>query len=105
MADSSGETPCGLTFEDFVHRWPIDGNQRIHFQEERALAYLLNEDVLFINSRPYIQNPWSKPEHREVSGSETIVVFVECNDLFAWGFSDAENISLWGGEGNDRVLG
>ena len=68
------------------------------FDDSKALSYLLRKDVLFLNTRPYIENPWAPKEKRVVSESDTIVVFVNCNDVFAWGGADAETIT-----GSDEV--
>lgn len=53
------------------------------FEEEGALAHLLMNEVVFINSKW-----WEKacPEHVRNS----IHVAVNCNDIFAWACSDAE---------------
>ncbi len=68
------------------------------FMEEDALAYLLKEDVLFFNTREYITPDWDKNKRKEgeerkleICG-ETIVLFVNCNDTFAWACADAECI-------------
>ena len=78
-----------VTIDDFLTR---DGD-RIWFDNEKALSYLLTKDALFINTRPYIENPWESKEKYEI-GESTIVVFVECNDVFAWGCADAESITF-----------
>lgn len=56
------------------------------FDEESALAQLLEDNILFCNSR----------EYNDLFGGkgETIVLFVNCNDVFAWGCADAEDIKL-----------
>lgn len=59
----------------------------------RMVAELLLNDVLFCNSRPYIENPWNKA-NQKVSNDETLVCFVICNDIFAWACSDAECVAL-----------
>jgi hypothetical protein len=58
------------------------------FVEERALSYLLLEDVLFPNSFPYAYNEGDKLH------PATITLFVNCSDTFAWGCTDGENITL-----------
>lgn len=55
--------------------------------ESAILIYLLERDVLFCNSRQYIC-PFDKSIR-----PETIVLFVICNDVFAWGCADSEEIT------------
>lgn len=55
---------------------------------ELALAFLLNNDVLYANGRRYV---WGKENKLE---DETIVLFVDCNDIFAWGLADSESLPL-----------
>ena len=52
------------------------------------IAKLLDDDVLFCNSRKYIC------DYRKGLQPETIILMVNCNDVFAWGSADAEEISL-----------
>lgn len=68
------------------------------FLEENALSYLLKEDVLFCNCREYVDPDWGKEKRKEgeerkltISG-ETIVLFVNCNDIFIWECADAEDL-------------
>jgi len=69
--------------------------------EELALSILLKEGILFANSRKFVGIKFvpdnSKKEFHCEDGEikeETIVLFVICNDLFAWGTADGENITL-----------
>lgn len=60
-----------------------DGKE--HIKENKAIAFLLDKHVLFANTRKYV----------ELDGEEmpyTIVLFLNCNDLFGWGVADAEEI-------------
>ena len=56
--------------------------------EEEMLAKLLQEGILFCNSRKYLDL-----DDKTVN-PETIVLFVNCNDVFAWGCADAESLTL-----------
>ena len=58
--------------------------------EEVVVAELMKKDLMFVNYRPYVENPWE--EKPEISEKHTMVCFVICNDLFAWGCSDAEPV-------------
>lgn len=60
----------------------IDGKEYV--DEESALAILLADGVLFSNFREY---GWDG----RVEGRTTIL-FVNCNDVFAWGCADAESL-------------
>lgn len=66
---------------------------------EAALAVLLREDVLFANAMRYWAPEWEadqdnpgrlKDSGRGELAGPTIVLFVNCNDVFAWGCADAE---------------
>src|SRR2546430_1807368 len=70
----------------------------------KALSILLAESILFANSRHYIEwDKWVPDESRlgkykhldtyKVQ-DETVVLFVNCNDLFWWACADAESITL-----------
>lgn len=71
------------TYED---REPI-------LDEELALSQLLADDVVFANSRPFVENPWAPAEKRTI-GAETIVLFVGCNDVFHWASADSEHLPM-----------
>ena len=73
---------------DFVTRMGDD----LIFYQEKALAYLLSERVVFVNSRPYVENPWADKHKQEIAGPTT-VVFVNSNDVFAWGCADGECVT------------
>lgn len=78
-------TDTSTVDEHGVHWYTIDGKE--HFNEEQALAVLLQAGELFANSRRYLgleDEPYP----------ETIVLFVICNDVFAWGCADAEELPL-----------
>lgn len=60
----------------------------VYINEEEMLARLLREDILFANSREYFC-PCSKTKKEE-----TIVLFVNLNDVFWWATADAESIAL-----------
>ncbi len=57
------------------------------FDETLALSQLLADDVLFCNTRDY---SFSWGGHTD--GGHTIVLFANCNDVFAWGCADAEDV-------------
>ncbi len=53
-------------------------NGKEECDDELAIAYLLKNKVLFCNN---------------AKDPETICLYVNCSDVFAWGCSDAENIT------------
>jgi len=59
------------------------------FDTELGLALLLKDGVLFANSRRYLDPEMFGGKPQE----ETIVLFVNCNDVFAWGTAEAEAIA------------
>lgn len=77
--------------------YPVDGEE--YCDEEKALAILLAEGVLFANGRQYVETGWRSttppsnrlaPDGSQTIQGETVVLFVLCNDIFAWGCADAE---------------
>lgn len=61
----------------------IDGKK---FPNEEAMAaWLLDNGCLFLNSRKYVDN-WKGKEETQ---PETLVMFLNCNDVFAWACADA----------------
>jgi hypothetical protein len=55
------------------------------FEEDDALAHLLINGVIFLNSN-WWKDEWSNEDR------ESISVNVQCNDIFMWGCSDAEGL-------------
>ena len=86
------------SIDDFIFKYGKEDDEKA-FEKDKALAYLLEKEVLFSNTRPYIENPYDPIEERVLSESSTIVIFVNCNDVFAWGCADAETIT--GGDNAD----
>lgn len=62
-----------------------DGEE--YFNQELALSILLEEEILFANSFPFSYKKDGKSE------GETIVLFVNCNDIFAWACAEGETLS------------
>ena len=57
-----------------------DGESVQFFDETSALAELLAAEVLFCNTGTF-------------NGKDTVVLFINCNDLFAWGCADGEEFT------------
>jgi hypothetical protein len=55
-----------------------------NFDEDEALAEMLKAGILFSNTREYL---WQGEKQ-----GETVVLFVNCNDIFAWACADAEDV-------------
>lgn len=55
------------------------------FEEEKALALLLIDEIVFLNSY-WWEDKWPE-EARKVTS-----INVNCNDVFAWGCADAESL-------------
>lgn len=82
-----------LTIEDFLDRdVPKKDDLKAYFFQDEALGYLLYEKVCFLNSRKYNKS-W-KEDEVDLSEDSTIVVFVNCNDVFAWAYADGEEVSF-----------
>ena len=64
----------------------ICGDENDAEAEPYMLASLLASEVVFLNTH------WGKPTWPE-EAQKTIALYVNCNDVFAWGYSDAEELS------------
>ena len=66
------------------------------FDAEAAVAQLIGDDQLFVNFRRYVVNDYHReplpPGAERISDHPTMVVFVNCSDVFAWGTADREEI-------------
>ena len=65
---------------------------RQYFRADKAAAYLLDRGVLQLGSVKYILNDWEPQDQWRFSEQDTIALQVNCNDVFAWGCSDSEDI-------------
>lgn len=66
-------------------KFPDKPSTEMMFEEEKALARLLADDVIFLNSH------WWMKEWPEAA-QKTVSLNVNCNDIFAWACADAEEI-------------
>lgn len=66
-----------------------------YYDEQKALACLLASDICFLNVKNV--GTKEKPEW-------TTVVYVNANDIFAWGCSDAESITNNDGEADSEII-
>ena len=56
---------------------------------EAMVAHLLEENVLFLSSHKYVCG-----ENDDlISKTETLILHLNCSDVFAWAFSDGEDVS------------
>lgn len=66
------------------------------FDDSAALTQLVAEDRIFVNYRRYVVNDFHReplpPGTEQISDHPTMVVFVNCSDVFAWGTADSEQI-------------
>lgn len=62
----------------------MDGEK--HYNEDEIIALFLQKGTLFTNTRRYLCMDGSEQP-------ETIVVFLNCNDTFAWACADDECIT------------
>lgn len=61
-------------------------NGKEYCNEELALSILLKDDVIFSNHRFYSMTKDG------ISDGKTTVLFVNCNDIFAWACADGEDL-------------
>jgi hypothetical protein len=68
--------------EDIEGDYEFEGKQEHWFDEDKALAILIAEEVCFVSGQDY-QAPWSPKD-------KSCAVVVNCNDVFYWATGDAE---------------
>ena len=68
-------------------KWPDKPEKEMVFEGELAVAHLLINDVIFLNSHHY-EKEWTEEARKSTA------LLVNCNDVFAWGCADAEEISF-----------
>lgn len=64
----------------YIPEWVLDKN---YSEPDYKLAHLISQDVIFINNGHWDKN-WPK---------DHVSIHVNCNDVFAWGVADAEDIT------------
>jgi hypothetical protein len=65
------------------------GDNNEYFDENEALAWLLLNEYAFVNF------PWWLKEKDGIKNDElSVQVFINTNDVFAWGCADAESIEI-----------
>lgn len=90
---SDWELKPEMTLDDFLDgHIEYEGKKQLCFDQERALAFLLMENVCFLNTRCYVRNDWQEKEKWRLSENPTTVVYVNCNDVFAWATGDADDL-------------
>ena len=72
--------------------WDAQGVHHRVPDEARMAAELLLNEVLFPNSRKIVWEGWNGGE--QSIEPETLVLFVNCNDVFAWACADAESVTM-----------
>jgi hypothetical protein len=89
--------------EEGNRKYP-DKEDTFEFEDEKALALLLLNDVVFLNNN-WWRKDWPKDAKKMIS------INVNCNDVFAWGCADAEGINysdledLWDHFEKDPISG
>ena len=69
-----------ISDENISGSFESEGKTHVWHDEERMLAFLLADGALFSN------------DVKDSEGERTVVLYVGCNDVFAWGTSDAETL-------------
>ena len=88
MSKTKYEPKLEEVFSSYVDSY---GNRRELFFEDTALAKLLVDGILFVgdsDSGPFFET--DKPRE-----DATICVYLNCNDLFAWGCADYELVTTF----------
>ena len=65
----------------------IDGKKVA--DHEAMAAHFLEENILFLSSRKYVCGE----KDDVISKNATLLLFLNCNDVFVWGYADAEGVS------------
>lgn len=77
-------------------RKPEGVSEEMIFEENEALAHLLAEDKVFINSHWWMKEEELGEDEKHKAWPEeackTFSINVNCNDVFAWGCADAEEM-------------
>ena len=73
--------------EDGTKKYPDKPDVELKFEEDYALAHLLINDVVFLNSN-WWKDSWPDEAKKAFS------INVNTNDVFAWGCADAESIKF-----------
>lgn len=73
------------TNADGTRKYPDMPEKEMKFDENLALAMLLNNEIVFLNSHWWMDK-W--PE----GARNSIGVYCNCNDVFAWACADAEEV-------------
>lgn len=71
---------------EWTMNWPYKPATQ-EFEPEMALAHLLMNGVVFLNS-----HWWHKEADKDLR--DTVACFVNCNDVFAWASADGEELPL-----------
>lgn len=79
-----------LSPEKVFVKYTYKSIEDLYFDEDEAIVQLLSEGILFTNFFDYSHGR-DKNDKVQING-RSIVLFVNCNDVFAWGCSDAEDI-------------
>lgn len=79
-----GSMKAGAAFMD-NERVQEKPDTEMIFEDEKALAHLLINDVVFANDH-WWEKEWPEKARKETS------LNVNCNDVFAWGCADAETM-------------
>lgn len=77
---------------DFGNTVTFESEGEEYFSEEQAIAQLTKDEVLFLNSRDYYMGWGSGNKKPEKPDGHTLVLFVNCNDIFAWACADGDDI-------------
>ena len=79
-------------FDDFLIKAEGEGDENL-FDDSMALAFLFMENVIFAIPKNIVEDSWKKDKEEWTPSKEpTIVIFVNCNDVFAWAYADAEPV-------------
>jgi hypothetical protein len=63
--------------------------EELELEEDGMVSELLGAGVLFLNQREYLQEGGYA-----VVGGKTLVLYLNCSDVFAWGYADAEDVLM-----------
>jgi len=85
--DIEWEMSWADTRPDGTRLWPDKPEKEMQFDEEPAVALLLINGVIFLNSHHW-EKDWPEKARKSTA------LLVNCNDVFAWGCADSEEISV-----------
>ena len=73
------------TFQNIEDFFLTRGSDNALFDADKAIAFLLLEGELYLNTRKYVENDWDPKDKWYISDKQTTVIFLNCSDTICLG--------------------